>query len=253
MVETTAATLNPFVCARWRLRGRRLPPLSETVQVGDLLRRALMSRTAALYGPDAIPFHMSGHGERGDDGRRMLCLAEDADGDGLVDHLLLHLPGGLDNRCLRVATSLRRLWMGPFGEWQVVENWVARPGEPLGTLVQRAQLWESATPCVSTLHWKRNRSASAMLGALCQRAGLPGPVTAERLDDPSVGGDTDFRHHREGSAASTPDRHGARWRITFAEPVWGPVVLGFNRHYGLGLFRPTDDFQRTLPIALIRR
>jgi len=86
-----------------------------------------------------------------------------------------------------------------------------------------------------------NRSAAALLGALCQRAGLAGPVVAERLDDPSVGGDMDFRHHREGSSAMTPDWHGARWRLTFAEPVRGSLAPGFNRHYGLGLFRPVKD------------
>jgi CRISPR-associated protein Csb2 len=35
-----------------------------------------------------------------------------------------------------------------------------------------------------------------------------------------------------------PDRHGSFWRLTFAEPVPGPIALGFACHFGLGLFKP---------------
>lgn len=33
-------------------------------------------------------------------------------------------------------------------------------------------------------------------------------------------------------------RPGGSWRLTFAEPVSGPLALGFACHFGLGLFRP---------------
>jgi len=35
-----------------------------------------------------------------------------------------------------------------------------------------------------------------------------------------------------------PDRLGSFWRLTFPEPVAGPLALGFGCHFGLGLFKP---------------
>jgi len=34
-----------------------------------------------------------------------------------------------------------------------------------------------------------------------------------------------------------PDRLGSFWRLTFPEPVQGPLALGFACHFGLGLYR----------------
>lgn len=35
-----------------------------------------------------------------------------------------------------------------------------------------------------------------------------------------------------------PNRLGSFWRLTFSEPVQGPLALGFGCHFGLGLFAP---------------
>ena len=35
-------------------------------------------------------------------------------------------------------------------------------------------------------------------------------------------------------------RAGAAFRLTFAEPVRGPLALGFGAHFGLGLFVPQE-------------
>jgi len=40
------------------------------------------------------------------------------------------------------------------------------------------------------------------------------------------------------SGLKQPDAHGGFWRLTFAEPVYGPVALGFGCHFGLGMFIP---------------
>lgn len=31
------------------------------------------------------------------------------------------------------------------------------------------------------------------------------------------------------------------WRLTFPEPIQGPLALGFGCHFGLGLFTPAGE------------
>jgi CRISPR-associated protein Csb2 len=47
-----------------------------------------------------------------------------------------------------------------------------------------------------------------------------------------------FQRFRSRRGLSQPDRLGGFWRLTFPEPVEGPLALGFACHYGLGLFKP---------------
>ncbi|MBF0305384.1 MAG: type I-U CRISPR-associated protein Cas5/Cas6 [Alphaproteobacteria bacterium] len=226
---------SPYVAARWRLAGHNLPALSGAVLVGDLVRRALMSHAAGIGGRDAIPGTLSGHGEGGD---RIFFLPEDADRDGRIDHVLLYRAGGFDNVDLRIATSLRRLWAGSFGEWQVVETWVAQRDEPLGSLIRPSRRWESLTPCVCPIHWKNPPLRT--LSRLCRDAALPPPSAATPSPDMATRTAGSFAWLRPDQDNRPPDRRGGFWTLTFPEPIRRPVALGFNQFYGLGLFLPGD-------------
>jgi len=43
-------------------------------------------------------------------------------------------------------------------------------------------------------------------------------------------------HPRYKGRLAQPDTEGSFWRLTFPEPIQGPVALGFGCHFGLGLF-----------------
>ena len=45
-----------------------------------------------------------------------------------------------------------------------------------------------------------------------------------------------FHRFRAKRGLVQPDTRGSFWRIEFAEPVQGPLALGFACHFGLGLF-----------------
>lgn len=49
-----------------------------------------------------------------------------------------------------------------------------------------------------------------------------------------------FQRFRSRRGLRQPDRLGSFWRLTFPEPISGPLALGFACHYGLGLFRASD-------------
>lgn len=64
------------------------------------------------------------------------------------------------------------------------------------------------------------------------------------MDTVQVGGrerrPVHFHRFRSKRGLTQPDTHGSFWRLTFTEPVPGPLALGFACHFGLGLFRPEE-------------
>lgn len=56
--------------------------------------------------------------------------------------------------------------------------------------------------------------------------GLPEPVRQKSFDRPEL---------------IQPDSLGGFWRLTFPQPVQGPLALGFACHFGLGLFVPARE------------
>ncbi len=237
--------LTGLIAVRWQLVGAALPPLTRCVPTGDLVRRALMSRARELFGPDDLPPPISRHdgqaggpltgGEAG-----MAFLSEDCDGDGRIDHVTAYLAGEIDNASLRALVSLERLWAGRDGEWRVVRTWTVYAGERLGSLIDRAVVWWSLTPFVAPLHNKPRRGLTTrhQLIVQCERAGLPAPVVVEPVW-PSCGVPENwFLPHVKGRPEELRGRLGGYWRLVFPTAVWGPIALGFNRHYGMGVFRP---------------
>jgi CRISPR-associated protein Csb2 len=45
-----------------------------------------------------------------------------------------------------------------------------------------------------------------------------------------------FHRFRSKRGLRQPDRNGSLLSLTFADPVAGPLALGFSCHYGLGMF-----------------
>lgn len=117
-----------------------------------------------------------------------------------------------------------------------------------------AQTWVSVTPValdrnpgnlnhVDPRHkaeaWN---SAEAIVGDACGHVGLPYPVAVVATSAPQVEGSAPVRAWPAyPPTASKTRRVKVHARVTFAEPVVGPVLLGAGRYYGLGLFRPADE------------
>ncbi len=231
--------------ARWRLAEVDLPPVEHTVEIGDLSRKAVMSQAKNLFGAANVPPTLSGHGLAPDvSHEHIFFLPEDADRDGHIDHVTAFLKRGFDNSTLRAMVSLERLYAGSWGEWPVIEHWIVGPGEPLGSLVGRSRVWTSVTPFLSPRHLKSRHSETDEIHRLCREMGLPEPETITPIPGPEVDGrrlaSSDFRWKRLRQYNVTPDKRGGFFRLQFAEPLPGPLALGYNCHFGLGLFRPGE-------------
>jgi CRISPR-associated protein Csb2 len=81
------------------------------------------------------------------------------------------------------------------------------------------------------------QKAESIIAAACEHIGLPRPVGVEVLLDAPIRG-TRPVHTFPPARTGKLTRVQIHARLTFAEPVGGPVVLGAGRFHGLGLFAP---------------
>lgn len=242
-----AALLAPTTL-RWFLSGAELPPVTWAVMVGERFQDAVMGTVAEALDDD-LPDALNPHGP---DGLRQghqhpFYLSEDADGDGIIDHVLLHAPGGLD-RAWRWALALVRPAAGEDGvlaPFSVTADWLGRaemaatPGHLLGS----GRVWRSVTPYVPNVHLKPKFRAIDALRREFKQRGYPEPRAIEPLAAVRVAGGwlapEMFATERIGGGRThgVSGHPGTLWRISFDLPVRGPLALGFGCHLGLGLFR----------------
>jgi len=243
----------PATTARYLLSARPLPRIEDAVRVGEAFRAALMGRAKRLLGDkNALPPELSGH-EMGKDNRHghAFYLPEDTDGDGRIDHLLVHAPGGLSDESQRVLADLAVVRGKSGVEWRVILEGLGKSGDfaRVSRQADRARVWQSATPYLRPWHLKKkpgeHEQVAAFIARECRLRGLPEPECVEWLPAIRVRGKPrrciHFHRFRSKRNLSQPDTLGNFLRLHFAEPVSGPLALGFGCHYGLGLFTSMGD------------
>lgn len=242
--------------ARYSLYGKPLPRIEDALRIGELLRFAAMGRARQLLGPDALPKDLSGHNlEDGNRHGHAFWLPEDENVDGVIDHLLIHVPAGLSSESIRVLTGLQ---------------WIKRDeGEPLRLMLEGigtaemlagassymkcSRVWRSVTPYLHPWHIKKAalRSETSIFAAIEEQirrewtlrgSTLPAIESIVPLTEIKAGGRSlrplQFHRFRRKRGLTQPDALGRLLELRFAEPAPGPIALGFGCHFGLGLFRP---------------
>jgi CRISPR-associated protein Csb2 len=234
-----------FSTVRYLLVGKPFPRVEDSVRIGELLRQAVMSQAKHELGEDAIPSVLSGH-DLSEDNRHQhaFYLPWDANADGRIDRLLLHVPAGMGMAERRVVEKLHRIWSRDGGEWRLALEGIGDAGVG-GRLSACAAEWQSVTPYLHPWHIKKGFTIEDQIRRECRERGLPEPITLQRLEHIRVGRQLrrpiHFHRFRSKRGLNQPDRHGSFWRLTFTEPVQGPLALGFACHFGLGLFVPAPD------------
>lgn len=240
-------TALPFTTVRYLLIGRPLPRVEDSLRIGELLRSAVMSEAKQQLGEDAIPSVFSGHGlpERNRHEHAFYIPCDEND-DGRIDRLLLHVPAGMGSTERRIVERLRSVWMRDGGEWRLALEAIG--GFDVGGCVTTSSAeWQSVTPYLHPWHIKKDFGVEDQIRRECRERALPEPVHLERLDHIRVGKQirrsVHFHRFRGKRGLNQPDRHGSFWRLRFAEPLRGPLALGFACHFGLGLFAPVANVQ----------
>jgi len=233
--------------------GIALPLLTDTLAIGELARRALIARhrvpSATFSGKDPDGRRIEGH-------RHAFYLPTDEDGDGRLDHLTIFARGigarGFTRSELAAMEGFRVLRQpGGRPDLRLLPLGIGEPADFDAPVVATSRDWRSATPFVPPRHRKdrgRNRGWGTPTDQLIEelaRRGLPAPEVIEPLDGCPLNGRhlrwIEFRRERIFGMGSRGGTMGSGFRIRFAEPVTGPLALGYGCHFGLGLFVRDDQ------------
>jgi CRISPR-associated protein Csb2 len=224
------------------LGGKPLPRIEDAVKIGELVRAAAIHHADRVSNGDGVPPVLSGHdlpAERPHG--HAFYLPEDADGDGLIDHVLVHARDGLPRSAVVALGKIERLWERDGAEWKVAVEGIAPIGVRLSSAYNGpSRVWRSVTPYLHPWYAKKGFGVREQIARECAARGLPEPVHIALLPSFQVRGrerrPVHFYRFRSRGGARQPDTRGSFLELVFDEAVEGPLALGFGCHYGLGMF-----------------
>ena len=256
--------------ARFLVAGRPLPRLEDAVKLGELMRRAALAQfgwrkdEATGRSIPSAPSQISG---RDADGRPLadpshphaFWLPEDADSDGWIDHISVYIESGINDQVRARFDRITRLWLATrqrpsadeadpvtVKEWRLALEGFGRPADFAGSarIFGVASKWRSMTPFLAAGHLKASGYPGEVLRLLRRRGLDADGVEVGELKGIAVGGTErralHFHRFRSRGGEKQPDAAGALLRVSFRQPITGPLAIGFGSHFGLGLFKPED-------------
>ncbi len=214
------------------VRLRHALSVENLVTATEALRQAVLSRLG-----DAAPASAHGHGRH--DHLAWLGLPNLSPyARGELLGLAMLLPRQIDPReraqCLRALLAVDHI----MPEGRRVD--VAPPTPALSlasaTWSRPAQVWESISPVVLDRYPRRNLSLEEVLADSVERAGYPRPLRVDVIDRGAASQPVARRFRLR-----KPGRLYTHIRIEFDVPVKGPLLVGAERYFGLGLFLPRSN------------
>jgi CRISPR-associated protein Csb2 len=209
-------------------------------------------RQALIKHGDGLPL-LTGHDLPADNRHKhAFIIPEDRDGDGTLDHILLHVPGGIGEPESQALNNIEQLWnyKGEHLDLDLLgiglaTDWARVPAVAFDR-VTRSSHWQSATPWYCPWHMKNNRDLQSevqrFISRECKHRALPIPAVdikqPQLLQEGSKHIDvTRFRFQRRNKD-QPPSGNGLLLTLDFDEPITGPLSLGYGCHFGLGSFVP---------------
>lgn len=225
------------------------PPLTEALTVAELARRSALAWYGRLHAGASSPVlsgkDVSGRPLQGH--RHAFYLPVDEDGDRRIEMLLVYAPAGLGPAEQDALGAVRTLDPGKGRpELHLHLLGFGAPDRFRLRALGRSARWRSHTPFLLVRHPKvRGRGGeprvvddpAAQVRLELERRGLPTP-TALRLARGPGHRWLEFRTQRRGDTGP-PGAWG--FDLEFSKPVEGPIALGRNSHFGMGLFLPAES------------
>ncbi|POM24987.1 CRISPR-associated protein [Actinomadura rubteroloni] len=232
---------------RFALHGTPLPRVTDTVIVTDLLRAASLKALDQVAGPRTRPSNLVGRDENdqpltGHQHAHYLALGD----QDTIDELVIWAPGGLTDQELAALDQLANtaLGVGPNVKGPrdlhvritAYGNKDALPHD----LTATSTSWTTRTP-VLLQRWAPARipADTHLINEIHRELAhrnIATPVTITVLPAHDW---SRYRRHRPTRQQPRNHRPLYGLRLDFTAPVPGPLHLGANTHFGLGLFQPT--------------
>jgi len=232
-----------------------LPSVTRTLPQAELFHRAIVGRVGKgqrVHCPELTGKDEHGRALR-EGHRHAHVLPIDLDGDGRLDHIIVYAPMGLGDAAQWAIRTLRRTWTkGGIGDLQLALagsgdiDMLRLLSEPLDQRIAEllgprggSRSWVSVTPFVPP-RFLKPRGANTLIGQVNAELASRGRPLVEQWDElPRTAETLALRHfarRRQRSGAPPPVDVGYALRLRFAEPIVGPLTLGYGSHFGLGLF-----------------
>jgi CRISPR-associated protein Csb2 len=233
----------PVTTVRLSVLQAGLPAHTDALVYTDLLRQAALSKLGTVLRTSVL----AGKTESGQalDQQHAHAHYLPIFRDQRLTDLVVWAPQGLPEQELKALTSVRRLTSPANDRWRLTVrvSGAGAAAEAAPELVGPAAVWESALPFTPNRYPSRHTNWSQFLTADIARELVyrhlppaavelvPGDWAAFRRYRPTA-------RQRRDTGQGQAGRPGAFLRLSFAEPVHGPIALGHLSHFGLGLFRP---------------
>lgn len=223
-----------------------LPPFYRALPQAELLHRALVKKMDGFSAEVFTGKSSEGNPLTGHRHVHYLPLNLDKNEPNRLDHVLLWAPMGFDRQAQQAVLSTKQTWTKGGGNPLFVT--VAGLGaledfrRVAGThALGPSCVWESRTPFVAPRHVKRNGKntlVNQIHAELAQRDLPSAVVDILAPNEATAKGMHRFIRVRRDAKKAPPQNHFFAVRLTFAQPVSGPLSLGYAAHFGLGLFHP---------------
>lgn len=218
-----------------------------------------LPRSEVFSGKDVAGRPLEGH-------MHLYVMPSDEDDDGRLDHITVLAERGFDYAELTAIDKLRVLNRGPdHPGLNLMLVGLGRHDGMRAPMFARSKTWVSRTPFLAPRHPKARgtkrdrpellgqqnrplftqavlREELARLAARRQDVFDVDSVIVEPLDDGQIGAHRlrpiQFTRSRAKRGDDGARRPAGGFKITFPEPINGPICLGYSAHFGMGQFFP---------------
>jgi CRISPR-associated protein Csb2 len=172
----------------------------------------------------------------------------DLDGNGRIEHVLVYAAMGLDADAQQALSRIERTWgkdlpdivvsLAGFGNLDLIRKQLRDSRGCVPAELETSRIWESCTPFLAPRFIKKTgkNSIEGQVLAECETRGLPQPLAVEGLSRQDLVNRRFLEFVRSRPGKPPPQTLPSCLRLTFPEPVSGPIALGYASHFGLGLF-----------------
>ncbi len=234
--------------------GTLLPLMSRCLPQAEHLHAAWVKKLGEhVHNPTVSGRSVDGSPMLGHQHAHLIPL--DLDGNGRMDHVLVWAPGMMNQEAQQALQRLSRTWGKDVPEIVVTCAGMGSLAQVVGQLRDRRDrlpavlglspggrgtVWTSATPFIAPRFIKAHGTNTwdGQVRAECRSRGLPEPIQVKDLGRDVLIERNFMRFIRARSAGHQQPQLTIPWclELTFAEPIAGPLCLGYGSHFGLGLF-----------------
>jgi CRISPR-associated protein Csb2 len=241
MAPAVAGPARTVTAVRFDLLQPALPPDTDSAIYTDLLRQAAIKQLGENPEGTMLGGRTSDNAPmQGGKHAHYLPVIRDRRLIGLV----VWVPGGLADKELAALCDVRALYDYKH-RVPVRVSGIGAVEQIAPELVGPASIWRAVTPFTPSRYPKKNRDEwnSFIVNQIQRELALRGQTSTARvefIDGPW----TAFVRHRPSARQRRDKRQGQAHlpgqflRLRFAQPVHGPLTLGWLSHFGLGLFMP---------------